>query len=229
MNLLTQPGTPVQPTGQRLVLRAVSWQEYIALGEVLRDRPALRMTYDRGSLEFTTTSPEHERLKKWLARVLEALAEEFGLEVATAGNMTFQREDLERALEPDDCFWIAHEEQMRTRQEWDPSRDPPPDLVLEIEVSRSALNRMGIYAALGVPEVWRCDGERIHVHLLRPSGEYREVEASPTFPGIPVAEIIPFLQQNAARGYLGMVRAFHEWVRQHRAPAPGRSRRGRKR
>ncbi|MBI1913372.1 MAG: Uma2 family endonuclease [Planctomycetes bacterium] len=222
MNLVTRPETTAAPPGnerrggeQRLLLHCISWDEYVALGEILKDRPALRMTYDRGNLEFMTTSPEHERLKKRLSRVLEALAEEFGREIATAGNMTFRREDLDRGLEPDDCFWIAHEAQVRTRQDWDPTRDPPPDLILEIEISRSALNRLGIYAALRVPEVWRCDGERFHIHVLQSTGEYQEVEASPTFPGIPVAEIIPFLQENETRGYLGMIRAFHEWVRQH--------------
>ena len=222
MNLMSRPETTAASPGnerrsgeQRLLLHDISWDDYVALGEILKDRPGLRMTYDRGKLEFMTTSPEHERLKKRLSRVMEALVEEFGREIATAGNMTFRREDLDRGLEPDDCFWIAHERQMRTRQEWDPTRDPPPDLILEIEISRSALNRLGIFAALGVPEVWRCDGERFYIHVLQSSGEYQEVEASPTFPGIPVAEIIPFLQENETRGYLGMIRAFHEWARQH--------------
>jgi Uma2 family endonuclease len=198
---------------QRLLLNAVSWQEYTDLGQILRDRPALRLTYDRGRLELMTTSPEHERLKKRLSRLIETLAEEFGLQIETAGNMTFARADLERALEPDDCFWIAHEAQMRTREEWDPKEDPPPDLALEIEISRSAVNRMDLYAALGVPEVWRCDGESLRVHLLQPDRTYQSSEASPTFPGIPMAEMIVFLQPNETMCYLDMVRAFREWVR----------------
>src|SRR5437763_9813736 len=113
MNLMSRPETVAASPGterrageQRLLLHDISWDEYVALGEILKDRPALRMTYDRGNLEFMTTSSEHERLKKRLSRVLEALAEEFGREFETAGNMTFRREDLDRSLEPDDCFWI---------------------------------------------------------------------------------------------------------------------------
>ena len=139
MNLLAQPavapptaGRWTVPETQRFVLRNVPWQSYVAIGDALPDRPCLRMTYDRGSLEFMTTSPEHEIYKKRLGRLIEALAEECNLRIATAGNMTFRRAELERGLEPDDCFWIAHEEQVRARLEWDPIGDPPPDLVVEI-------------------------------------------------------------------------------------------------
>jgi len=213
MNLIARPDSRIGE--QRLLLHDICWDEYVALGEILKDRPALRMTYDRGNLEFMTTSPEHERLKKRLSSILEALADEFGREIATAGNMTFRREDLDRGLEPDDCFWIAHERAMRACKDWDPTRDPPPDLIVEIEISRSALNRLGMFATLGVPEVWRCDGEHFHIHVLQPSGEYQEVKDSPIFPGIPIVEIIPFLQEDETRGYLAMLRAFREWVQQH--------------
>lgn len=223
MNVLTRPEPPDQQAPvkrgaePRVVLHDVSWQQYVAIGDILLDHPGLRMTYDRGTLEFMTTSPEHERLKKFLGRLLEVLVEEFGLELATAGNMTFRREDLERGLEPDDCFWIAHEAQMRTREEWDPDRDPPPDLVLEIEISRSAINRLGLYASLGVAEVWRCDGETIRVHVLQPDRSYLPSEASPTFPGVPPAEVTAFLRAKENLGYLGTVRAFQEWVRQRKS------------
>jgi len=220
MNVLTKTERVAQQPGSRegaeprVVLHAVSWRQYVALGNILQDHPGLRMTYDRGTLEFMTTSPEHERYKKRLGRLLEALIEECGLKFETAGNMTFQREDLERALEPDDCFWIAHEAQMRTREEWDPDQDPPPDLLLEIEISRSAISRMGLYSTLGVPEVWRCDGEMLRVHLRQPDGSYVASETSPTFPGIPAAEIIAFIQPNPQLDFLSMVRTFRHWVRE---------------
>ncbi len=117
-----------------------------------------------------TLSPEHEIYKKRLGRLVEALAEECNLPIATAGEMTFQREELERGLEPDDCFWTVHERHMRALLEWNPKRDPPPDLVIEIEISRSALNRMGIYSALRVPEVWRCDGATLRRTCCNPTG-----------------------------------------------------------
>jgi Uma2 family endonuclease len=145
--------------------------------------------------------------------LLETIAEEFGLPIATAGQMTFQRKDLERGIEPDDCFWIAHERHMRTKKTWEPDRDPPPDLVLEIEVSRSALNRMGIYAALGVPEVWCCDGDSLRVYLLQTDRTYQRADRSPTFPAVPPEGIVPFLELSEKTDYLGMVRAFRAWLK----------------
>ena len=230
MNVLTHLDQTTQDIARkagaepRVVLHAISWRQYVAIGAALQDHPGLRITYDRGTLEFMTTSPEHERYKKRLGRLLEVLVEEFGLKFETAGNMTFQRESLERALEPDDCFWIAHEARMRTREEWDPETDPPPDLVLEIEISRSAISRMGLYSALGVPEVWRCDGEQLRAHLRQADGSYLASETSPTFPGIPVAEIIAFLQPNPQLDFLSMVRSFRQWVREQLSqPQPPRA------
>jgi Uma2 family endonuclease len=220
MNILTRAPVAAEQTPEaheapesRVLLVDLDWQDYLKMGDILRDRPALRLTYDRGSLEIMTTSQGHEKYKKWLARLLETLAEEFNVPIDTAGNMTFQREDLARGVEPDDCFWIAHEAQVRGKLEWDPKRDPPPDLVLEIEFSRSALNRMEIYAALGVSEVWRYDGETLHVHLLQSDGTYRQVERSPTFPAVPLEEIVRSLKLFETTDYLGVIRSFREWLR----------------
>jgi Uma2 family endonuclease len=209
-------GLTVRET-QRVILYDVPWDSYVAVGAALPDRPRLRMTFDRGTLEIMTTSPEHEKYKRRLGRLLEALVEEFGLGVEPLGNMTFRRKELERGLEPDECFWIANEPLMRAKLDWDPTRDPPPDLVLEIEISRSAMNRMSIYAALGVPEVWRCDGSTIRAHLLQPDGGWLPSDFSPTFPKIPLAGIVPFLQPSETVDYLSMVRAFGAWVREQLA------------
>jgi len=205
------------PSGQRFVIDGVSWEQYEAIGEIFRDRPALRLTFDRGMLEFMTTSPEHERNKKWLGRLVEVMAEEFGKPIAPYGAMTFKQEVLDRGFEPDECFWIAHELQMRGKLSWDPEQDPPPDLMLEIEVSRTAANRMGIFAAFRVPEVWRYNGETIRVFLLVPDGKYEESQTSPTFPGVPLQELVCFLQPNATQDYLSIIRSFRNWLQEHLA------------
>jgi Uma2 family endonuclease len=222
MSAIAESAAPAPPRvrsrtpEQRFVLHNVSWQQYVTIGDALPDWPGLRLTYDRGALEFMTTSQEHEIYKAWLGRLVETLAEELNLAILPCGSATFRKEELERGLEPDQCYWIAHERQMRGKLAWDPQSDPPPDLVLEIEVTRSALGRMGIYAALGVPEVWRFDGETLHVHLLEGNG-YRAADGSPTFPGVPVAGIVPFLRPSQELDYLGTVRAFRAWVREQLA------------
>ena len=224
MNILAQRSPPQQPlpepplgSEQRLLLHNISWQDYQTIGDILRDRPSLRLTYDRGSLEFMTTSSRHEVYKRWLSRLVEALAEELNIPIAPGGNVTLKREVLERGLEPDDCFWIANERRVRGKLDLDFATDPPPDIVLEIEVSRSALNRMDLYAALGIPEVWRFDGQTLQVHVLQPDRTYQAVERSPTFSLVPPAEIVRFLQPSETQDYLSVIRSFRTWVREQLA------------
>ena len=154
--------TVVKTQEQRFVFSNMDWPSYLAMGEILRDRP-IRMTYDRGVLELMTTSPEHEKAKKLLGRFVEALTEELDIDIASGGSMTCRREDEEGSLEPDECYWIEHEEQVRGRIDIDLESDPPPDLAIEAEISRSVLSRLGIYARLGVPEVWRTDGQIVRI------------------------------------------------------------------
>jgi Uma2 family endonuclease len=184
------------------------------MGDALPDHPGLRMTYDRGSLELMTLSHLHEWLKQLFGRLFETLAEEAGRPIQPGGQMTFRSEELERGFEPDQCYWVAHEARMRVPHEWQPGQDPPPDVTLEIEVTRSAINRLDIFAAYRVPEVWRYDGESVHIHLLQSDGTYATVERSPTFPAIPVAEIARFLAPDPNQDYLSTVRAFRAWVQQ---------------
>jgi len=203
----------VDASEARVLLHNVTWHAYEQIGEALRDRPALRLTYDRGSLEIMTTSARHEQYKKILGRMLETLAEEFGLRILPSGSATFKREDLERGLEPDECFWIQHTPQMRMGAEWDAETQPPPDLVIEVEVTRSAVARMGIYASLGVPEVWRFSERSLQICLLQPDGSYEIVTRSPTFPEVPVEEIPRFLNPRDDWDYLSVIREFRAWVR----------------
>jgi len=116
MTTLSHPPVPFSPVSepardeQRFVLPNVSWDQYVKIGELFADRPALRLTYDRGSLELVITSPRHEFYKHWLGRFLEAIAEELKKPIAPGGSMTFQRQDLERGFEPDNCYWIEKRE-----------------------------------------------------------------------------------------------------------------------
>lgn len=197
---------------QRLWLDGVSWQSYLAIGSALADLPGVRLTYDEGRLEFRTTSPKHEIYKKHLARFIEILAEELNMPFATAGSMTFQNDEQLKGLDADDCFWFEHEPAMRGKLTWEVIADPPPDLGLEIEVSRSALNRMAIYAVLRVPEIWRFDGQ-LHVHRLHSDGAYRQEIESGVFPSVPLHEIASFLQMAESADILTVIRAFREWAR----------------
>ena len=163
-----------------------------------------------------SVSRKHERGKKRLGRFVETLTEELEIDIASGGSMTCRNEELLRALEPDECYWIVHEPDVRDLDEIDLERDPPPDLTLEIEISRSMLNRMAIYAALKVPEVWRWDGENLTVHLLSSRGTYRVSKTSKAFPFLPLAEFANFLTRESV-SETKLVRSFRAWVRENRA------------
>jgi Uma2 family endonuclease len=203
--------TIVIPTEQRLRLSAIPWEGYVAVREGLGERP-IRVTYDRGELEITSPSNRHENRKSILGRLIEALTEELEIDIYSSGSMTFQREDLLRGLEPDECYWIEHEPVVRGREDIDLEKDPPPDLAVEIEISRSVLDRMSIYAALGVPEVWRWDGESLTFNLLTKRGAYRQSDRSKAFPFFPLAEFAPFLEPTRL-SETQLLRSFRAWVR----------------
>ena len=117
-------------------------------------------------------SSMHERYNCLFRRMIETLTEELAIPIKGAGSTTFKREDLERGLEPDSCFYLANERRIRGKRELDLTIDPPPDLAIEIDITSSSLDRQGIYAALGVPEIWRFDGESLRVYQLQPDGTY---------------------------------------------------------
>jgi Uma2 family endonuclease len=199
------------PPEQRVRLSMVPWETYVSFTDGLGPSH-VRVTYDRGEMEIMTVSSEHERAKTLLARLIESLTEELNIDIAGAGSMTFRREDLQRALEGDECYWIANEAKIRGRVDIDVAVDPPPDLMVEVEISRSLLSRMSLLASLGVPEVWRWDGEVLRVAVLSPAGVYEETDRSKAFPFLPLAEFGAFLRQTGV-SETQLIRSFREWVK----------------
>ena len=142
----------------RVLLKNISWQTYRSLIKDFEQQPAMRLTYDRGLLEIRMPLDPHETYKKLLGRFVEALTEELGIETRSLGSRTCTREDLARGLEPDQCYYIQNESAVWNKEQIDLRQDPPPDLVIEIDITSSSINRLDIYADIGVPEVWRYDG-----------------------------------------------------------------------
>jgi Uma2 family endonuclease len=209
---------------QRFVLHCLDWDAYRKISEALTGRH-LRLTYDRGTLEFMTISPLHGKLSRLVGRLITALSEELGLPISAFGDMTCDREDLERGAEPDECFYIKHEPLMRDKDEIDFTTDPPPDLVAEIDISRSSRRRLGVYAALGIPEVWQYDGKSLEVLRRTRRGGYAVSEGSIHFPQVPVQELAGFLARRTQTDENSLVREFRAWVRQQLAKGQGRGKR----
>ncbi len=198
----------------------IDWRTYNVIGRALADRPALRLTYDRGTLEIMTTSSEHEHFKHLLRRLLETWAEERNVAIAGYGSMTFNRRKFLRGLEPDECYWIASEAKIHGRDHIDLRVDPPPDLVLEIDITHSSLDRMGIYGILGVPEVWRYSKGTLRFRARQPDGNYADTPTSLSLPPLKPADLMPFLAMRTTTDEIAIVRAFRAWIRQN-FPAGG--------
>ena len=201
------------PERQRLILDNVSWDEYTRLLRNFEGRH-LRLTYDRGRLEITTLSYEHEGIGRFLGRMVVTLTEELSLPVRDGGSTTFRRRKKKKGLEPDDCFWIAHEADVRNIKVINLRKDPPPDLALEVDISRSSMNRMRIYAAIQVPEVWRWDKNGLTFVALNSDGNYDSVVVSPTFP-LPIspADLLPFIAMRGQMDDNAVIRQFRAWIR----------------
>jgi Uma2 family endonuclease len=205
--------------GQRLVLYDVSWRTY---GRLLRafDERRLRLTYDRGTLEIMTLSHEHEGYSYILGRFIDALTEELGLPIKGGRSTTFRRRKRQRGLEPDNCFWIASEPRVRGKNKIDLRVDPPPDLAIEIDITSSSLNRMGIYADLGVPEVWRFADQTLAFHVLGGDRRYALAPRSATFPFVTPGDVLRFLALRSTLDENAVVRELRAWVRAEVTPHP---------
>lgn len=203
---------PHTPAGQRFLVRGVDWDAYLSMREAIGDGP-VRMTYDRGALELMSPSDVHERFKKLVDRILLVLAEELNVPLRSQGSTTFTNPEAERGLEPDECYYIQNESLVRGRDEIDLSIDPPPDLAVEIDVTRSSLNRLDIYASIGVPEVWRYDGKSVQIYVLTPDREYREQAASLSFPAVSATDLEAHLDRRNDLDEVSWTREFRQWVR----------------
>src|SRR5262249_45343136 len=156
-----------------VVFRGVSWGDYEAMLRIVGDRP-IRVTYDRGAMEVFMPSFGHEDDAHLLGLVVETLTDELDVPVKAGRTTTHKRRDLDRGTEPDECYWF-HENARRMvgKRQLDPDVDPPPDLVIEVDVTSSSLKRLPVFAAMGVPEVWRLAGGALECLHLQPDGTYR--------------------------------------------------------
>lgn len=200
------------PPEQRVVLRNVSWETYEHLLADHENSSVPHFTYDRGVLEIMSPLPKHEKINRTIALAVEVLAEEMGIDVDDLGSTTFRRRDLQRGFEPDSCFYIQNEERIRGKTRIDLTVDPPPDLVIEIDVTSPSLNKFPIYARLGVPEVWRYDGERIDIFELK-DGEYIERVESIALPSLTSDVLSRFVREGTTLGRRDWMRKVREWAR----------------
>lgn len=194
---------PVLIEERRVVLPHVSWDTYERLLADDEERRVPRITYDRGVLELVSPSTPHEEDARLLTLLVDIVAAKLGIPTRSVGSMTYRREDLERGFEPDASFYVQHEASIRGRRQIDLKVDPPPDVVIEMEYSRTAVDKLALFAAMGIPEVWRSDGRRVSILVLT-EGAYQPAATSHALPVLTPELIQNFLA--ASRESLS-----HEW------------------
>jgi Uma2 family endonuclease len=206
MTLVQEPTA----TTQQVVLRDISWQTYQAMLRDLGDERSTRLAYDRGILEITMPSDEHEIIKHLLERIVIALTMEFDLSVKGAGSVTLSHEDLQQSVEPDACYYIQNASKVRGRR-IDLNFDPPPDLAIEVDVTSPSKHKMAIYARLGVPELWVCVNQQVMIYELQ-AGEYVRSEHSPTFPQVSAEVVTQWLEQGETEDDNSVIRSLRKWL-----------------
>ena len=196
---------------QHLVLEDVSWEFYESLLRELQEQ-RLQITYDQGRLEIMSPLPKHESIKQIIGAMVTQIAMERNIPMRQLGSTTYRRRKLRKGLEPDQCYYVQNEKKVRGRDDLDFEIDPVPDLAVEADVTSRSIDRLPIYAALGVREIWRHDGQRLHfLHLVR--GKYTSAQTSLAFPFLKVAELNRFLNIWSEMEEIAFLRSFRDWVR----------------
>jgi len=208
---LSHPRSQSLDDVQHLVLDDVSWELYEKLLRDIGNRP-IRVTYDQGRMEIMSPLPEHERPKKLIGRMIEMLSFELNIPMVSFGSTTLRKKEKAKGLEPDECYYFRNEAKMRGRKRLDLRKDPAPDLVVEIDITTRSVPRQPIYAALGVPEIWRYDGRRLQcLHLVNEA--YYSRKMSLTFPFLEPAQLNQFIELIEDQDETAIVREYVAWVR----------------
>jgi Uma2 family endonuclease len=188
------------PSGERRALiRGVGWEGYEALIEWFADGGP-RLTYADGDVEFMSPLNDHERPTKFLAILVETIVEELDIPCASYRSATLARRSADRGLEPDECYYLANADRLLGNSRIDLDAEPPPDLVIEVEITNPLLPKLEVYARLGFPEIWHYDGATLAVLQLGPDGRYRSTPRSRALPFVPMDAIEAFLRDAPPSG-----------------------------
>jgi len=210
----TAPPVNTQPMGEkRVTLRGLTWQSYQQILHALPQSRGARLTYDRGVLEITMPLEDHEFALRLIELFVRILVGEMGMKLKTMGSTTMDREELDRGSEPDCAYYIQNQPKVAGRKV-NFATDPPPDLVVEVDITHTDIDKNRLYAAMGVPELWRYNGRDWRIFQLE-GGAYQECDRSPTFPWVEKEYLYDFLAQ-AQQDEMEAEGQFRAFVRQKR-------------
>ena len=205
--------------GERVYATGVPWIAYVRLAD-MRDerRPGVKITFDRGRIELMSPKIQHEQPHFRLGIIVVTLAEELGLELRNSGATTLRREAGEQGLEADESFYIAHVRDVLGVRDIDLAVSPPPDLVIEIDLTSSSIAKEAIYGPMEVPELWRLDDEEVTIRQLQPDGTYLSAIKSLAFPQVLATDLTGLLLDYQDEGEVSFIRRCRAWARSLTSP-----------
>lgn len=208
----SSPEAATDPWSDSICLREVPWEMYVAVRDADENKH-LRMTYDRGVLEVMSPSGKHAKVGHIIGCMVYEWMMMLNVEFESGGDMTFRRPEAKRGLEPDQCFWIQRVAEIVGKDELDLNVDPPPDLAIEVEVTRNVVAKLPIYQALGVPEIWRWRRGKLEVLGLDAEQGYVIKPDSRALPGFPFALATEFIERRKSGSLMILMREFQDAIR----------------
>jgi Uma2 family endonuclease len=193
-----------------MVLENVRWETYVTLADARRGSVP-RMTYSEGVLEMMSPKRKHEHISSLIGRMIETYSEIKGIEILSMASVTVKRSDLQKAYEADESYYVTNMAQVLKKEELDFEVDPAPDLVVEVELTSPAIDKMELFATMQVREVWRHDGTAVQFYRLV-NGQCECIPESLELPGLDSALINRFLDQRLQTGETTWIRAFRSEI-----------------
>ncbi|NET46275.1 Uma2 family endonuclease [Okeania sp. SIO2B3] len=197
-----------------IILYPISWETFGRMSEELRENSTKRLVYDGGYLQIMSPLMQHENNNWFIARLIFIMAEEWNLNIKSVGSLTLKRDDIQKGIEPDACFYLQNEAEVRNKQHIDLNKgDIPPDLAIEIDITNSSMDKLPIYGELGIGEVWRYDGKVLRFYgLNRQTKSYDEIRQSLAFPLLDITIIPQWLEQRLIIGETATLKQFRKWA-----------------
>ncbi|MFY9225482.1 MAG: Uma2 family endonuclease [Blastocatellia bacterium] len=197
---------------KHIVLSNISWSTYESLLNDLADKASARLTYDQGKLEIMVPLPEHEWINRNTALIVDVIAEELNINIQRLGSTTFKSQALTRGFEPDSCFYIQHQIAIQGKKHIDLAIDPPPDLVVEIDITSSSTDKLPFYHSLGVSEIWLHNGQELTIYKIE-QNNYQIANSSVAFPLLTSQEIGNFINQSRNLPSLDFLKSLRAFLR----------------
>ena len=199
------------PPDAVVTFHSVSWEEYEQLLDEVGESSGFRISYDDGTLQIMTLSSEHEKYVRFFESLITAIRLRLHINIISFGSATIKRRGQKKGEEPDACFYIQSAAQIGNKLQLDFSKDPPPDLAVEVDIHHESDPTLSIYAGLRIGEVWRFDGRTVTINVLQ-AGNYVEVGQSRALPLLSNQILTDSLKLLQTAGELQAIIDFDRWL-----------------